>query len=199
MRDEKREKRAAEIEEAAYMVLEEKGYGGLSMISVARAAKASNETLYRWYGDKLGLFEALIARNAGIVEATLESDEGLSPAEELMRVGPVLLHMLLGPRAIALNRAAAADSSGKLGGALGRIGRETVGPRIAGVMKRALDAGMLGGGDPREITEVWFGLLIGDAQIRRVTGAMDLPDGSDFPNRAAVSIERLRRVFPGNA
>ena len=60
MRDEKRAARAEEIETAAYGVLEAKGYDGLTMLAVARAAKASNEMLYRWYGDKQGLIEALI-------------------------------------------------------------------------------------------------------------------------------------------
>ena len=74
MRDEARTKRAEEIEAAAYRLLEERGYDGLSMQAVAKAAKASNETLYRWYGDKLGLFSALIAGNTATVGAVLETD-----------------------------------------------------------------------------------------------------------------------------
>ena len=63
MKPDRKEKRAREIEAAAYALLEAKGFEGLSMQSVAKMAKASNETLYRWYGDKIGLFEARSSRN----------------------------------------------------------------------------------------------------------------------------------------
>ena len=199
MRDEKKAERAGEIEAAAYAVLEKKGYEGLSMLAVARAAKASNETLYRWYGDKLGLFEALIARNTQIVTKALETGGAAGPEEELRRLGAVLLEMLLGPRAVALNRAAAADASGSLGRALGRMGRETVAPRVAAVMARAIAAGRLGGGTPEEMAEAWFGLLIGDMQIRRVTGALEAPDAAALEARAERALALLGRVFPGRA
>lgn len=197
MRRDAREKRADEIEAAAYGVLEAKGYEGLSMLAVAKAAKASNETLYRWYGDKQGLFEALIARNTGLVRAALEEAQGGGDAmAALARVGPVLLEMLLGPRAVALNRAAAADGSGKLGRALGRAGRDTVGAWIGAVMTRALNEGALGGAEAGEIAEVWFALLIGDMQVRRVTGAIEMPDRAAIAARAAAAMDRLQRLYP---
>ncbi|MDQ2095837.1 TetR/AcrR family transcriptional regulator [Rhodalgimonas zhirmunskyi] len=196
MRDEKRAARAEQIENAAYMVLEEKGYSGLSMLSVAKAAKASNETLYRWYGDKLGLFEALITRNTESVRATLDATQGSTAISTLQQVGPALLTMLLGPRAVALNRAAAADASGALGRALAKSGRETMGPWIARVMARAQTEGTLSGGDPGDMAEVWFGLLIGDMQIRRVTGAVDAPSPDEIAQRAETALRRLRALFP---
>ena len=64
MREEKRSLRQQQIEAVAYEVLELKGYSGTSMQGIARKARASNETLYNWYGDKQGLFMALVTRNA---------------------------------------------------------------------------------------------------------------------------------------
>ena len=57
MREEKKSLRQQQIEDAAYEVLEAKGYDGTSMLGIARQARASNETLYNWYGDKQGLFQ----------------------------------------------------------------------------------------------------------------------------------------------
>lgn len=48
MREEKRSLRQQQIEAAAYEVLEAKGYGGTSMLGIAKQARASNETLYNW-------------------------------------------------------------------------------------------------------------------------------------------------------
>ena len=104
MREENKKVRHEVITKAAYGLLAEKGYDGASMLSIAKAAKASNETLYRWYGDKRGLFEAMVRDNAGDIEKKLKSAiEGRDdPLEALTRIAPIFLTMLLGDRAILL-------------------------------------------------------------------------------------------------
>ena len=196
MKQENREARARQIEAAAYELLEEKGFAGLSVQAVAKAAKASNETLYKWYGDKTGLFEALIRGNTGLVAQALEAAAMDNPIECLRRVGPVLLTMLLGDRAVALNRAAAADASGTLGRALAREGRSAVAPRIIGIMESAISEDALANGTPQEMAETFFALLIGDLQIRRVTGALPKPHDDYILKRSGDAVASLTRLFP---
>ena len=118
MRDEKKTIRQQQIEKAAYEVLESKGYGGTSMQGIAKRARASNETLYNWYGDKKGLFQALVTRNAAEVKSHLEAElkTDKDALSILSSLGPKLLGLLTGDRAVALNRAAAADPIGRIGG-----------------------------------------------------------------------------------
>ena len=108
MREEKRSIRQQQIETAAYKVLESKGYGGTSMLGIAKQARASNETLYNWYGDKQGLFQALVTRNADEVKQHLQDElETDNDALSILgTLGPKLLDLLTGDRAVALNRAA---------------------------------------------------------------------------------------------
>ncbi len=178
MGPDKREARETQIADAAYAILAEKGFLGLSMLAVAKRAKASNETLYRWYGDKTGLFRALIARNAGLVSARLDEmdDVGL---ERLPELGEVLLSMLLSPRAVALNRAAAADASDELGRVLAEAGRGAVFPRLVTHF-----GAMFGEARGAEATALWINLLVGDWQIRCATGAMERPDAAALRARA---------------
>lgn len=69
--------RRRRIEAAAYDVLAEVGYRSASILAVARRARASNETLYQWYGNKQGLFLALVEANAANIRALLDgSSEG---------------------------------------------------------------------------------------------------------------------------
>ena len=100
MREDNKAQRREQIEAAAYDLLAEKGFQNMSMLAVSKSAKASNETLYRWYGDKIGLFKALIATNAERVATrlreALETSTQLDQA--LTEIGPVLLSMLLGDR-----------------------------------------------------------------------------------------------------
>lgn len=174
MRTEKRQTRQAEIFAAAYTVLSDKGYGGASMLSIAKAAKASNETMYRWYGDKKGLFKAMVQANAGDVKLALGDalDRQDDPRRSLADIAPVLLTALMGDKAVLLNRAAAADHTGELGAAISEGGRAEIVPLIEALMQSAIDTGALTAPSARQASEWFVSLLIGDLQIRRVTGAL---------------------------
>ena len=197
MRDQHRSLRQAEIEQAAYAVLDDKGYEATSMLAVARAARASNETLYNWYGDKTGLFRALVRRNAAEVKALLEAEiaAGGDAVEALARIGPVLLALVTSDRAVALNRAAAADPTGELGRAIAAEGRDTVAPLIAAVLAQGRAKGQLAFDDLAMACETYLGLLIGDLQIRRVIGRLPQPDADAIARRGAMAMRHLLRLF----
>lgn len=199
MRDENRARRQDEIEAAAYALLEKKGYAGTSMQGIARQARCSNETLYSWYGDKRGLFTALVTRNAAEVRALLEEDlaRGGDAMAGLERIAPKLLALLLGERAVALNRAAAADAGGELGAAISAAGRESVLPLIARTLERAREEGRLrfDAGAEAEAAGLFMDLLAGDLQIRRVIGRAPPPDEAFVAARARQALARLRRLL----
>lgn len=196
MRSSARAERQERIEKAAYELLEAKGYGGTSMLSVATRAKASNETLYRWYGDKQGLFKAMVVRNAKDVKDLLESELQAEhpPLKTLRKLGPRLLGLLLGQRAIALNRAAAGDPSGELGAALTEGGRDSVLPLIAQVFQQARKEGVIQGLSTRDAVELYLNLLIGDLQIRRVIGALEEPSAAEIKRRADRALKSLQKI-----
>lgn len=195
LKDGSKQQRHAQIAESAYRVLAEKGYAGSSLLTIAKVAKASNETLYRWYGSKVGLFEAMVRDNAAETRLQLEAAviDDADPVEVLRRVAPVLLAMLVGERAVLLNRAAAADASDELGQAIAHNGRDAVAPLIARVMarlatRRSHEAG--------EMAESFLTLLIGDLQIRRVIGALPEPSAEDVARRAEVAVARFLVLYP---
>jgi AcrR family transcriptional regulator len=174
MKSNRKQERHQAIAEAAYALLAEKGYGSTSMLNIAKAAKASNETLYRWYGDKQGLFEAMVADNAAETEkrlkSALENDE--DPKDALRRIAPIFLEMVLGERAILLNRAAAADPGDELGEAISKGGRDVIAP----LFQRLIAAtGEVANENLAVMTQTFISLLIGDAQIKRVIGVMPVP------------------------
>ena len=201
MRDENKASRQEKIEEAAYAVLEAKGYAGASMLAIAKAARASNETLYNWYGDKNGLFKALVLRNAKQVKTLLE--DGLRsdrhPLEILRALGPHLLALLVSPRAIQLNRAAAADPTGELGVAISERGREAVGPLIGEVLERAQLEGALEFDVTGEAVGLYLNLLVGDLQIRRVIGREPPLDETAINRRAEQAYARFLRLSSPSA
>lgn len=194
MREDKKLKRHAQIAECAYTVLKENGYAGASLLNIAKAAKASNETLYRWYGGKVGLFETLVEDNAAEarheLEAALKSQA--DPIETLGAIAPLLLGMVLGERAVLLNRAAAADPSGELGQAIARNGRDVIAPLISEVFSELSKNNQH---NPDEVAETFVSLLIGDLQIRRAIGTMSEPDGEYVKRRAKMAVKQVFNLY----
>ena len=197
MREEKRSIRQQQIETAAYKVLESKGSGGTSMLGIAKQARASNETLYNWYGDKQGLFQALVTRNADEVKQHLQDElETDNDALSILgTLGPKLLDLLTGDRAVALNRAAAADSSGELGAAISQSSREAVFPLLKKVLERARDDGQLTFDQPADAVGLYLDLLIGDQQIRRVIGRLERPSEAFRLERSDRAVRHLRQLL----
>jgi len=177
MRVDRKDKRRTEIESVALDVMRQRGYEGASMLNIAKAAKASNETLYRWYGDKQRLFLEIVRSNASETEAALDKALAVSmpPEDILVQIGRLLLRLLLGERSVALNRAAASDASGQLGAAISRGGRERVFPKIIKLMGVLQEAGLIDPPSDEQAANWFLYLLIGDLQTRRVIGTLPQP------------------------
>jgi TetR/AcrR family transcriptional regulator, mexJK operon transcriptional repressor len=104
-------------------VLLRDGYQGFSMSSVAVSAQASKETLYRHFGDKLGLLGAAFEMiGKGVAPLMLE---GVTPdmtrQERLARLAENYLDGLLQPESLTLQRIAYADGKKGLGPLFARM------------------------------------------------------------------------------
>ena len=197
MREEMRAKRQEQIEAAAYALLEEKGYAATSMLEIAKKSKASNETLYRWYGNKKGLFKSLVETNAAEIKKLLETDlsNEASPTKTLSMLGPKLLGVLVSRKAITLNRVAATDPTGELGKALSASGRETILPLVRMVFGRMLNEEHASDERVQEVVETYIGLLVGDLQIRRVIGVKPELKQSEINSRAKSALSKISRLL----
>ena len=199
MKVDRQDDRRKEIERAAYELLSEKGYKATSMLQIAKRAKASNETLYRWYGNKQTLFQALVEANAADARALLEkaiADED-DALETLARVGPVLLAIVTGERAVALNRAAAVDVSetNTLGRTIADAGKGSVMPLIGAVIEQGRNAQVLVSPSAAEAAALFLDVLIGDAQIRRVIDVAQAITGKEAERRTARALQVLQAVY----
>jgi AcrR family transcriptional regulator len=196
LREEIRAGRQRQIEKAAYEILEARGYGGTSMLAIAKRAKASNETLYRWYGDKRGLFKTLVESNANTTTTALAAaiEGGADPLVTLEEIAPILLSMLLGEKAVLLNRSAASDESGELGRTIAAAGRDSVFPLIAKLVQRGLDTGALAAPSADTAVDWFLCLLIGDQQIRRAIRAMPPPSEDKIRLRADAAIAAFKKL-----
>ena len=176
--------------EAAFMELLEQGADGVTMLSIARRAGASKETLYSWFGNRDGLLSAMIVSNADataerIAKALAGEDD---PRDTLAAFGAGLLTLLTDPRSLALNRAAMTNPV--LASELLASGRHRVAPIVETYLAAASASGALAVLDPTTAFETFYGLVIRDTQIRVLLGEPG-PIGPAIRRRAEAATEQF--------
>ena len=198
MRSESKELRRREIVEHAFAMLAQDGYAAFSMQALAKVSRSSKETLYGWFGGKAGLYEAMVAENAATL--VLPSAEAADGVGELSRFGADLLTVLLGERAVLLNRVAAAEAGSEttLGEFLSAKGRSHVMPKLAIYFAASAQQVAICVEASEEPAEIWLSLLVGDLQIRRATGAIGLPTEEDIRARSARAAMLIFRLYGTN-
>ena len=191
--DAEREARRAEVLDAAVEVLAEHGYRQATTARIARHAGASKETLYAWFGDRAGLFRAVIERNAARADAALEAalagEEDV--AEALAAFAERLLDLLLGAPALVVNRAAIAevDSGGELAAVLLERGRFRTGTTAERYLRQQMDRGRLRDLDAGAAFQLLYGLVVEDRQIRALLG--DATADTDHRAQARRAVARF--------
>lgn len=180
--------------QAAFEELVARGYEKTTMLSIAKRAGASKETLYAWFGNKEGLFAALIKYQAETtvtrVKAALESES--NPRATLTNFATGLLRLLLSEPSISLNRAAM--SSPELAAVLLKHGRHAVGHIVENYLGRLTEQGHLTFPSPNVAFQLLYGLIIRDWQIRVLLGEKS-PTQKELPRHAKVAIEQFFDLY----
>ena len=189
-------KRREEILNVALSVLAERGYRGASMLQIARRAQASKETLYAWFGDKRGLFEELVRWQAERVDAVITPNlerDGDEPSEVLRGFALELQRLLLGERAVVINRAAISEAASDptFARILATQGRGSVVLRLERYLEGQRERGRLEFEEAEAAMDAIIGLAIGDQQVRRLLGVLPMPETEQMEARA----ERAARMF----
>ena len=194
--------RREEILTVALSVLAERGYRGASMREIAERAQASKETLYAWFGNKKGLFEELVGWQAERVDAViapnLERDTD-DPSEVLFGFALELQRLLLGERAVVINRAAISEASSDptFAEVLAAQGRGSVVPKLVRYLEGQRERGRLQFEEARAAVDALIGLAIGDQQVRRLLGVLPMPEPEHIEARAERTVEQFLTLFGG--
>lgn len=184
--------------DAAFDELIEHGYEKVTMLAIARRAGASKETLYSWFGNREGLFRAMITENADAtsdgVRRALSDDN--DPTYTLAMFGRGLLALLTNERSVALNRASMVNLA--LAADLLANGRFRVGPIVEEYLAGLDGRHGLRVHDPATAFETFYGLLIRDSQIRVLLGE-SAPTPGQIAERADDAAQQFVALFSADA
>lgn len=203
MKTQKQNQRRDQILDVAVELLAENGYRNASMLEVARRASASKETLYAWFNNKQGLYEAVIRRNAKLVQAVLQGQlqDDLPPSVALQAFGEALLTLLLGEESIAINRAAVSEAKTDptLAQVLRKTGREATLPLFVALLEHYHAERLLQIKDTRLAAEQYLGLLLTDLQMCRLLGVGKKPGKMFIKHRAEDATDAFLRLYGATA
>ena len=185
---------------AALELLVESG-DRLTMTALARRARCSKETLYKWFGDRDGLltatvqFQAAKVRQPAIDRYHLDAAALRQSVEQFARD---LLATIAGEVSVTLNRLAIAHAAEEKRG-LGAIVLENGPLAIRQRLKPVLDAGraarLLRFESSDDAYRVFFGLVVRDTQIRLLLGE-ELPlSPTEVEDEAKAATETFFEIY----
>lgn len=177
---------------AALALMVQRG-SGFSMADVAREASCSKETLYKWFGDRTGLLTATVQWQAAKVVMPVLPDGPLTRGgleQALAGFAVSWLGVITGDASLGLNRMAVGEA-GEPGQIVLRHGPRAMAARLAPLFEAGRDAGLIAFETTDAAFRLFFGLVVGDIQIRCLLGDPARPSPIEIQTQAAAAAARF--------
>ncbi|MCW2246999.1 AcrR family transcriptional regulator [Azospirillum fermentarium] len=172
------EERAQAQLEAAAALFVEKGFEATSLNDIIGRAGGSRTTLYTRFGDKDGLFRALMKEHCNRIQGEmvriLEENTGLSRlslAEGLARIGLHIIRTLADPKTIAIVHTLVSEGRRipDIAGEFQAMGQERGIQKIAEYLRAAPTGDGRRIGDADAKAEIFFSMILGSRILRQLT------------------------------
>jgi AcrR family transcriptional regulator len=185
----------ARILEAAFSAFMERGFAETSTLEIATRARASKRELYAEFGSKQDMLVACIRQRAERLKLPVDLPEITDCAtlqRALVAFGTRLLREVSDPAVVTAFRLAISEvaRAPEIARTLNDVAIAASREALREIMRRAIDARLLGGGAP-EMAEHFFGLLWGS----RMLGLLLNTAEPSSPKEAAARAERAASAF----
>lgn len=185
----------------ALELLLEGGERALTTAGLARAARCSKESLYKWFGDRDGLLAAMISHQASKVRAQIDDGAALDLARfraHLVDFANDLLQVLGGDVSLALNRLAIGQASregNRLGELLIERGRRGIDKRAGALLEAGRRRGFIIYDDRDAAYHTLYGLIVRDLHVRMLLYEADARQPEKFTALAEEAVEQFFVLF----
>ncbi|WP_247892524.1 TetR/AcrR family transcriptional regulator [Azospirillum sp. Sh1] len=158
---------------AARRLFVEKGFEKTTLSDIIAVAGGSRATLYEHFGDKEGLFRAIMEEDNAMILSGLapaQGDEHMTPEAGLTAFALHLVKALLNEETTATVRIliAEGDRVPDIAEAFFRIGPENAIGRLADYLQLLSDRGDLHIDDPAAAAQAFLGMVTGNLLVRRL-------------------------------
>jgi AcrR family transcriptional regulator len=178
--------------EAATEVFLEKGFEAASLGDVIARSGGSRATLYAQFGNKEGLFAAIIASFCERIVVPLAMVRGGGVSETLAAFAQSYMELLMEPRSLGLYRIVTAEGARfpALASQVFRSGPEAAAASLAAYFRAETRAGRLSIQDPEAAARQFLEMVKGDWHTRALFGLKPAPNRQAIRRgvRSAVSL-----------
>lgn len=155
------------------------GYSGVSVDGIVAQIGGSKRTIYSYFGDKEGLFAAIITQLcAENVSPLMHMDLKRKPLHEaLSTIAQIFLEVVLSPRTIALHRLIVAEAprAPEAARSFFEAAPATAYNCLAEYLTWADGAGLVAPGNAHTRAVIFLDALTGDMQLRCLLGLREFP------------------------
>lgn len=176
------------------------GYEGASINAMARSSGISKESIYRYFGSKKELFEAVIERELEDYQETLRNIDGtashLDLREALVSVAEAILGLITTDRTLALRRLIfdEASRSPDLGQHYYRIGPERAYAKLEALFKaHHVDSKF----EPKVLSRHFTALISYRTMMERECRVMDEPTRERIRHLMELVVDDFMQAFLG--
>lgn len=195
----RREARREAIMQAATQLFVEKGYGATSLNDVVRLSGGSLSTLYNMFGNKAGLFQAIVTHRCQMMTGLFDHPDVHSRpvGEALTEHGTRLLSVLVADDTVAAMRTVIAEALQfpELAQVFYEAGPIQGRQRVARYLAEQMRRGVLRTDDPVEAAADFCHLVIRDAQMNAIMG-LPYPDtAAAITRQVDHAVEQFLRMY----
>lgn len=196
---EKQLKRRREILNAAADLFGREGYGATSLDTIVEAAGCSKSTIYKLFGNKKGLLEALTQDiTEGLSEVLYTLDQAEMDIEDLLRsYAEQALMLILSEKHIAVVKAIITETwqFPDLGTRYYQLGPFIAQHELALYLRKAGDRGLLKIDEPERAGVRFFGLLLWDLMIPLIIGAKPFMNEAEIKSHAEDTVSTFIWIY----
>lgn len=175
------------------------GYTEASTLKIATRAQVSKRELYALFGNKQAMLAACIADRAGRMRLPIEPPPPRNRAELvaiLSRLGATVLREVSDPMVMAVFRLAILEGqrAPEVAATL-ESARESIRTSVHNIVVQAQSAGLIGAGDPTEMSSRYIALLWGDLLVSMLLRVREAPGTTEIEHRVREAIEDFLRLY----
>ncbi|MGE5174191.1 MAG: TetR/AcrR family transcriptional regulator [Betaproteobacteria bacterium] len=193
------DKRRQAMMDAAWKLFMQKGYGAVSLDEIIRKSGGSKSSIYEFFGNKEGLFSAIIEGLTAkiLADMRLPDTEGIPVRDALRRIGLALGRDILSEHGVGQYRLSVSISKTfpKMAKLFYESGPRTAQRALADYLAKEARTGRLKIKDPLRASEIFHALLLDFTHMAMSLNVRSSPTDKELKQLVDEAVDLFLKIY----